>query len=59
MELGSRTIKKVSESDLVVLLFSLSDLDQKLLTGLHFHWKSCGKIKRKQGYQRLEVKITN
>lgn len=40
MELGCRTLEKVSESDPVVLSFSLSVLHPKLLTGLHFHWNS-------------------
>jgi len=47
MELGPRTLKKVSESDQVIPLFSLSDLHPRLLTGLHSYWNSCGKSKEK------------
>lgn len=53
MELGSKTIKRVSESELVVLLFSFPDLHPKLLTGLHIHWNSYGKTKKNHSYQRL------
>lgn len=53
LELGSKTIKKVSESELVVLLFSFPDLHPKLLTGLHIRWNSYGKTKKNHGYQRL------
>lgn len=44
--------KRISDSEPMLHLFSLSDLHPKLLTELHFHRNSCGKHKKK-GYQRL------
>lgn len=43
--------KRVSDSEPMLHLFSLSDLHPKLLNELHFHKNSCGKHKKKR-YQR-------